>query len=529
MKYFTTLIFISSTFILRAATYEVGPGKTYTSILQVSTHNLQPGDSIKVFYKPTPYYEKFLLHGVGTSSNTIILIGIADANGKRPVIDGNNALSNQSSSYWNEDRQVILIGQAGSVESDFIIVDGFEIRGANDFNTFTDDSGNSNLSYSENSAGVRVSWGKNITIRNCDITDNGNGIQSGDEDNMNLVIEYCNVFDNGKSTSNTVYIHNFYLSSGENSTVTLQYCHIGELLSNGQQIRSRAHTTVVRYNWIEGGRNSSLDLMQGSGLDVNLAHDAYVYGNVIVKPDNSENSRIIHFGSDNNGYDRLGTCYFYNNTCVIKDTKTSGTRRIFVPSSNSATVIADNNIFHKADAVTYELNIGTGNFTGSDNWFSTNINGINALTNSLTGAAPDFIDYNNGDYHLNFSSPCANIIASYSYPTNYSLTNQYVIHAQSMTRPINGDIDLGAFEIEMVSQLHENQLSSLKVYPNPTLGKVNIDGLEISEIKLFDINGRLINVYQSTSSIDISSLPKGIYTLELMANTNLVTAKIIKE
>ncbi len=98
-----------------------------------------------------------------------------------------------------------------------------------------------------------------------------------------------------------------------------------------------------------------------------------------------------------------------------------------------------------------------------------------------------------------------------------------------MTRPINGDIDLGAFEIEMVSQLHENQLSSLKVYPNPTSGQVNIDGLEISEIKLFDINGKLINVYQSTSSIDISSLPKWIYNLELMANTNLVTAKIIKE
>jgi hypothetical protein len=529
MKYFTTLILILSTFILRAATYEVGPGKTYTSILQVTTHNLQPGDSIKVFYKPTPYYEKFLLHGVGTSSNPIILIGIADANGNRPVIDGNNALSNQSSSYWNEDRQVILIGQAGSVESDFIIVDGFEIRGANDFNTFSDDSGNSNLSYSENSAGVRVSWGKNITIRNCDITDNGNGIQSGGEDNMNLLIEYCNVFDNGKSTSNTVYIHNFYLSSGANSTVTLQYCHIGELLSNGQQIRSRAHTTVIRYNWIEGGRNSSLDLMQGSGLDVNLAHNAYVYGNVIVKPDNSENSRIIHFGSDNSSYDRLGTCYFYNNTCVIKDTKTSGTRRIFVPSSNSATIIADNNIFYKADAVSYELNIGTGNFTGSDNWFSSNINGINALTNSLSGIAPGFIDYVNGDYHLNSVSPCADIISTYTYPINYDLTNQYVKHAQTMTRPINGNIDLGAFETEVVLELSQGERSLLKVYPNPTLGIINIDGLEISSVKLFDLYGRLLKVYQPTSSIDISTLPTGVYILRLMVNTNLVTTKIIKE
>lgn len=528
MKYVTTLILILSTFVLRATTYEVGSGKTYTSILQVSTHNLQAGDSIKVFYKSTPYYEKFLLHGIGTISNPIVLMGVADANGNKPVIDGNNALSNQSSSYWNEERQVILIGQAGSVESDFIIVDGFEIRGANDFNTFTDDSGNSNVSYLENGAGVRVSWGKNITIRNCDITDNGNGIQSGNENNMNLLIEYCNVFDNGKSTSNTVYIHNFYLSSGANSTITLQYCHIGELLSNGQQIRSRAHTTVIRYNWIEGGRNSSLDLMQGNNLDANLEHDAYVYGNVIVKPDNSENSRIIHFGTDNSNYNRLGTCYFYNNTCIIKDTKTFGTRRIFSPSSNSATIIADNNIFHKADAASYELNIGAGNFTGSDNWFSTNINGITTLTNSLSGANSNFIDLKNDDYRLNSTSSCLDIISTYDSPTNYDLSNQYVIHTQSVTRPMNGNIDLGAFEKEMVLQLDQSELSLLKVYPNPTFGNINIDGLEISNVKLFDLNGRLLKVYQSASSIDISTLPKGIYILKLMVSANLVTKKIIK-
>ncbi|MEE9439876.1 MAG: hypothetical protein V3V14_12795 [Saprospiraceae bacterium] len=142
-------------------------------------------------------------------------------------------MSNQNSNYWNENRQVILIGQSGSVESDFITVNGFKIQGANNFNTFTNTAGVPNISYQANASGIRISWGKNITIKNCEITDNGIGIQSGVEDNMDLLIEYSKVYDNGKCTWNNSYIHNFYLSSGENSTVIVQYCHIGELLSNG--------------------------------------------------------------------------------------------------------------------------------------------------------------------------------------------------------------------------------------------------------------------------------------------------------
>jgi hypothetical protein len=96
-----------------AAVYEVGPDKTYTRIIDVPTHNLTAGDIVRVYAKSTLYREKFLLHGVGTAAAPIMFIGVPDANGNKPLIDGQNAISATAHGnyYWNEDRQVILVGQ----------------------------------------------------------------------------------------------------------------------------------------------------------------------------------------------------------------------------------------------------------------------------------------------------------------------------------------------------------------------------------------------------------------------------------
>jgi hypothetical protein len=120
-----------------AAVYEVGPGKTYARIVDVPTHSLLAGDVVKVYAKSTPYREKFLLHGVGTATAPIMFFGIPDANGNKPVIDGQNAISATAHGnyYWNEDRQVILVGQYSNRLSDYIIIDGCVVRNANRNNT----------------------------------------------------------------------------------------------------------------------------------------------------------------------------------------------------------------------------------------------------------------------------------------------------------------------------------------------------------------------------------------------------------
>lgn len=78
---------------------------------------------------------------------------------------------------------------------------------------------------------------------------------------------------------------------------------------------------------------------------------------------------------------------------------------------------------------------------------------------------------------------------------------------------------------------HEILLSSLKIYPNPTKGKLYISGLpenRKNELALYSTTGKLIwrkNGNTSGEIIDISKYPSGIYIL----NVNDSSFKIIRE
>jgi len=49
-----------------ATTFEVGPGKTYANIGDVPLESLTAGDSVLIYYRATPYKEKFVVAAVGT-------------------------------------------------------------------------------------------------------------------------------------------------------------------------------------------------------------------------------------------------------------------------------------------------------------------------------------------------------------------------------------------------------------------------------------------------------------------------------
>ncbi|MCP4153872.1 MAG: hypothetical protein GY757_39465, partial [bacterium] len=193
-KILLTVLVIAACFFGReclfGTVYEVGPGKTYARIIDCPTHNLAAGDIINVYYRSTPYREKFLLHGIGTAQNPVKLIGIPDSNGNKPVIDAENAVSSTAINYVNEDRQIIKIGQYNSLHSDHVIVDGFVLKNAHRHNTYTDDHGIVQ-NYGSNACGIRSEYGGDITIRNCEMYNNENGVYNGSGNPQHLVLEYC--------------------------------------------------------------------------------------------------------------------------------------------------------------------------------------------------------------------------------------------------------------------------------------------------------------------------------------------------
>ncbi len=77
----------------------------------------------------------------------------------------------------------------------------------------------------------------------------------------------------------------------------------------------------------------------------------------------------------------------------------------------------------------------------------------------------------------------------------------------------------------------------MKVYPNPTQGKVYIEmqgGGEIghSNIRMFDSHGRLIHEQEGNGNaveLDLSTYPTGHYIIDLFVNEEHTTWKIVKK
>ena len=76
--------------------------------------------------------------------------------------------------------------------------------------------------------------------------------------------------------------------------------------------------------------------------------------------------------------------------------------------------------------------------------------------------------------------------------------------------------------------------ANVSVFPNPTQGilNVNFDGYksQLVQMNIFNSNGKLVmakELLKSSNSFDISSLPKGVYVVDLKSGLNTSSSKIV--
>jgi hypothetical protein len=446
----------------QSVTYEVGPGKPYTSIGAVPWESLQAGDTVLIHWRSTPYKEKWVISRQGTSSAPITVRGVPGPGGELPVVDGAGATTRLALDFWSETRGVIKIG-GSSIPADvtprYITIENLDIRGARTPNTFTDDGG-STQSYSANASAIFVEKGENITVRNCVIHDCGNGFFVASSDSLasrDILVEGCHIYDNGNSGS--IFEHNNYTAA---IGITFQYNYFGALRSGagGNNLKDRSAGLVVRYNWIEGG-NRQLDLVDGEDSSLIRSDPRYrqthVYGNVLVEPNGAGNRQICHYGGDSGttaNY-RKGTLFFYNNTIVSYRTDRT---TLFRLSTNSERSDTRNNIVYTAAAAGSTLSLidDTGIVDLSHNWFKpgwivavvTPTGTVNDDHTSITGSSPGFVDEPGQNFALASTSACvdaATVLHASVLPT-HDLLRQYVKHRASEPRPDDGVLDVGAYE-----------------------------------------------------------------------------------
>jgi hypothetical protein len=265
-----------------------------------------------------------------------------------------------------------------------------------------------------NGAALRLD-GRDLTVRGSYLHDNENGILTNNDGVSNIVIENTEFASNGYGDG---YSHNLYIGHVNSLVFRNSYSHDARV---GHNLKSRANTNTIVYS-----RFSSSVNQPSYEIDLPNAGNAYVIGNVIQQPSSNNNPSLLAFGEE--GASNVGQeLYVINNTFLNEDSS-RGTF-IMVGSGVTTPVLMQNNLF-----------VGTGTASTQSNTVDrTNLRTLSAA----------FVDRAGYDLRPASGSPAINAgSAPGTSASGLSLlpTLQYKHVAGSETRPVNGAIDIGAYE-----------------------------------------------------------------------------------
>jgi hypothetical protein len=366
-----------------AATRLVGPGRTYAKPCDAIVA-AQPGDTIQVDAAGS--------YGGDTCSWSTDNLTLSGVNGRAKIDLTGVTPSGQ--------KGIFTIAAANAT------IENFELSGA----AVSAAAGN-------NGAGIRFQ-GTNLTVRNCFLHDNQDGILAAPPtaNTGTILIEHTELANNGAGDG---FSHNLYIGNFAQFTLRYSYSHGAKV---GHLFKSRAYATFVLYSRLtdETGTTASYE------VDIPNAGTAYVIGNVIEQSAASQNPTIITFGEEGTpaGYD---THLFVVNNTVLNDLG-SGT---FVADPTPTPAVITNNVF---------WNGGTNSSQASA-----------VLTNNFdsTMGDPKLSSVATFDGHLLAGSPCIDKGAAPGQNGSQSLAPayEYVHPLGDVSRLVVGyAIDIGAYE-----------------------------------------------------------------------------------
>ena len=438
--------------------YEVGEGLAYEDPCVVPWESLAPDSLVRIHYRAEPYTCKWVINTAATEDSPVVVLGVP-AGDELPVISGDGAVARQELDYWNEDRSVIKVGGSSlpneEVVPSYIYIERLSVRSARAPYTFTDEGGSQDT-YTDSASAIHVEVGAHITIRDCELHDSANGFFAGHQAS-DLLLHGNYIHSNGLDGS--IYQHNNYT---EAFGITFEYNRFGPLRPNcdGNNLKDRSAGTVVRYNWIEGG-NRQLDLVESDYSEFTgdpSYRQTFVYGNVLIEPDEAGNSQILHYGGDGGDESmyRKGTLYFHHNTII--STRDGNVTLLRLSTDDESADCRNNVLYATAGGDHWAVSAGDGHVTLGNNWLPLGwrdtheavLDGTVTDQGNTEGHEPGFVDFNIQEFGLVTTADARDRggeLAAEALP-DHVVARQYVKHQDSEARPDDGSPDAGAYEFE---------------------------------------------------------------------------------
>ncbi|MCX8089614.1 MAG: immunoglobulin domain-containing protein [Verrucomicrobiae bacterium] len=416
-----------------AATYRVGPTRTYTN-LQAVVSRLLPGDVVEVDGDAT-YPGNVTFDRPGTAAEPIVIRGVR-VNGRRPVISGVNGFSG---------------GAVVRFRADHYVFEGFEVTGGGDPLT---------------ARGI-YNLADQVTVRDCVVRDCPTGV-SGAAVAGSFTLRGVEIYNCGSGTTG----HQVYVASDNtrhpDAVFRMEFCYLHDA-AGGNNVKSRVGRNEIYFNWIEGALYHELDLIgadpteQAPGTADLVREDSDVVGNVFYKLPTSSGS-VARCGSDGLGSSN-GRFRFVHNTMVLHPDWAASWGVFKLQGARQSVEMHNNVIYHGGTRVfmirNSDLPSGSPDgVTGSRNWVPTGSTGMPAgWTNTIFGTDPGFTDVAGFDFTPTATSLLRNAA---QLPTTSPAAFPFPAPLQEVmflppprallppgtlrVRPVNGAPDIGAFE-----------------------------------------------------------------------------------
>ena len=87
-------------------------------------------------------------------------------------------------------------------------------------------------------------------------------------------------------------------------------------------------------------------------------------------------------------------------------------------------------------------------------------------------------------------------------------------------------VDDADFLVVEITDISESQNVAAKIYPNPTTDFINIEGMEVETIQVFNSLGQLVGNVENSRTVDVRNYLSGIY---MMVINDEMKVRFVKE
>ena len=257
-----------------------------------------------------------------------------------------------------------------------------------------------------------------------------------------------------------------------------------------------------------GSELNNIAFLLNNSPDNNLLNDTVHYTPVVTGSYDPNDKNAVYFGPSNGNYIHDSTNFEYK----IRFQNTGTDTAFTVVVKDKITSKLDLTTFHMVDAShDYSVSIVEDTLV----WTFNNILLVDSNTNEpgSHGFIRFRIDQAEGNSDFDEIKNKAFIFFDYNDPI---ITNEF-------TSIVHDDLTVNAIEIN----------HNVKVYPNPTSGMLNIEGINSGTLSISNVIGERV-LFQEASgedfgNINLENLPTGLYMLTISSENKISTIKVVKK